>query len=72
MAVVVSKKIAKSAVTRNKIRRRLYECVRKNEILDNDAIDAVFVVKSDQVASVPHEQLELSVMNSCHKMVDHK
>lgn len=30
LAVVVSKKVAKSAVTRNRIRRRLYEAVRKN------------------------------------------
>jgi ribonuclease P protein component len=56
MAVVVSRKVHKSAVVRNRIRRRIYELVR----LSGDvppATDLIFTVFSDQVASLETDQL---------------
>ncbi len=54
-AVVVSKKVSKSAVVRNRLRRRIYEAVR----LANPAeqgIDLVFTVYSDALLeSTPAE-----------------
>ena len=55
-AVVVSKKIFKSAVARNRIRRRVYETIRTN--LPTTAIDRVFIINSREVATMP--QLELT------------
>jgi ribonuclease P protein component len=56
VAVVVSRKVHKSAVVRNRIRRRIYELVR----LSGDvppATDLIFTVFSDQVATLAPEQL---------------
>ncbi len=57
-AVVVSKKVSKSAVVRNRIRRRLYELFRL--YLDEQTpFDVVCSVFSDQVASMPADELRL-------------
>ena len=44
VAVVVSKKVEKTAVKRNKIRRRIYEIVRKNFDLVPKKKDYIFVI----------------------------
>lgn len=61
VAVVVSRKVHKSAVTRNRIRRRIYEIVRQsdNELLDGR--DIVFTVFSDKVADVDADKLAANV-----------
>ena len=46
-AFIVSKKINKKAVDRNKIKRRLREVVRKSLPRINPGIDGVFVVQRD-------------------------
>ena len=58
VAVVVSKKVSKSAVVRNRIRRRLYEQVRLNEPLITARYDVVVTVFHEQVATLPADQLE--------------
>lgn len=61
LAVVVSRKISKSAVVRNRIRRRLYERVR---ILSNSLIgphDLVVMVYDEQIATMPAEKLDAEV-----------
>ena len=58
MAVVVSRKVHKSAVVRNRIRRRVYEIVRKNESRIPEAYDMVFTVFSDQVAELDALELQ--------------
>jgi ribonuclease P protein component len=61
LAVVVSRKVSKSAVVRNRIRRRLYERVR---ILSNDfemPHDMVITVYDASVATEPAEQLDAEV-----------
>lgn len=70
LAVVVSKKVAKSAVTRNKIRRRLYEAVRKNLPEDFKGVDMAIIVYDERVASAEHQQIEdmlLPILRSISK-----
>ncbi|HPW47957.1 MAG TPA: ribonuclease P protein component [Candidatus Saccharibacteria bacterium] len=60
VSVVVSKKIAKSAPVRNRIRRRLYEAIRSNaKLLTNQEI--VVTVFDDRFLNMPYKELEASV-----------
>ena len=67
-AVVVSKKITKSAPKRNRIRRRIYEIIRLNsdEYLKNH--DIAVIVFSEKLADIPHNELEQSLIE-CLKQV---
>lgn len=58
LAVVVSKKVSKSAVVRNRIRRRVYEAFRRQTVAINEPYDMVFTVFNEQMASIPAEELE--------------
>lgn len=49
VAVVVSKKVSKSAVVRNRIRRRIYEAVRA-AMVPNEPYDLIFSVYSEHLA----------------------
>jgi ribonuclease P protein component len=57
-AVVVSRKVSKSAVVRNRIRRRIYEIVRQSGNTIDPGTDLVFTVFSDQVAELPPPKLK--------------
>ncbi len=56
-AVVVSRKVSKSAVIRNKIRRRIYEIIRPLDSRISDSYDLVFSVYSIEVALMPMNEL---------------
>jgi ribonuclease P protein component len=71
MAVVVSKKTAKSAVVRNRIRRRLYEAVRTQKELNGQPYDVVFVVQNPNIATMPAQELSLQVAKATQKITDH-
>ena len=58
VAVVVSKKVARLAVDRNRIRRRVYEVVRLNFDLIPKKMDYVFVVYSKEIMRMPFGELE--------------
>lgn len=58
LAVVVSKKVSKSAVKRNRIRRRLYEAFRAYETDMTEPYDLVVTVFSDQVAELDTPALQ--------------
>jgi ribonuclease P protein component len=58
VAVVVSKKVSKSAVTRNRIRRRVYEQARLAGETIKPGTDLVFTVYSDQVATLDADKLK--------------
>ena len=58
IAVVVSKKVAKSAVKRNRIRRRVYEALRLNLDLIPKKTDYIFIVYSDDILTMPFKELE--------------
>jgi ribonuclease P protein component len=51
-AIVVSRKVHKSAVVRNRIRRRIYEAIRLNEPQITEPLDIVITVFSAQVAEL--------------------
>lgn len=60
-AVVVSRKVHKSAVVRNRIRRRIYEVIRNSIPKDAPAMDMVFIVHTTQVADISALQLRRAV-----------
>lgn len=61
LAVVISKKVFKSAVKRNRIRRRIYEIARPL-LTDAPAIDAVISVYSGEVLNMPHDELMIEIL----------
>lgn len=60
VAVVVSRKVSKSAVVRNRIRRRIYEIIRQADARITPGTDLVFTVFNEQVAEL--ESLKLQIM----------
>jgi ribonuclease P protein component len=60
-AVVVSKKIFKSAVKRNRVRRRLFETVRLQLDEIKPSYDIVITVFSPELIVTPHNQLAQEV-----------
>ncbi len=56
-AVVVSKKILKSAVGRNRIRRRSYEAIRA--LLPNvqKPVDCIFIINSKDILDIDFKEL---------------
>ncbi len=62
-SVVVSKKIMKSAVGRNRIRRRIYEAVRLIAIPHAQSYDVVIIVSSGEVLAMPHVELLEMIKN---------
>ena len=60
VAVVVSKKINKSAVVRNRLRRRIYGAVEKG-VGDWPAYDLVFTVTDERVGSVSEKYIKNTI-----------
>lgn len=56
-SVVISKKVLKSAVGRNLVRRRVYEVVRHELPNLRAAHDIVILVFSSELISLPHDEL---------------
>lgn len=56
-SVVVSKKVIKSAVGRNRIRRRLYEYLRLNTKRLNGNYDIVVICTSGELRTLPFEDI---------------
>jgi len=67
VAVVVSKKVHKSAVVRNRIRRRIYEQVRLAGDQIQQPFDIVFTVFHDTVATMPADELAKLVHAQLHQ-----
>jgi ribonuclease P protein component len=61
LAVVVSKKVSKSAVIRNRIRRRVYETVRLLEYKIDAPYDLVLTVFSENVATLGEAELSRAI-----------
>ena len=62
VAVVVSKKVEKSAVGRNRIRRRIYEIIRLNMEHLPKKMDYIFVVFNKDVMKMDYSELEKIVV----------
>ena len=63
IAVVVSKKVHKSAVGRNRIRRRVYEILRQHVPYFTGVYDVALIITSSEVLTAPHDELALVVRN---------
>ena len=69
VAVVVSKKVSKSAVVRNRIRRRVYEAIRLHAEIITKPYDLVFMVYSADVATMDSSELQDAIANQLRKAV---
>ena len=58
VAVVVSKKVDKSAVARNRVRRRVYEALRLNFEKIPKERDYIFVVYSSKILKMDFDKLQ--------------
>jgi ribonuclease P protein component len=67
VAVVVSRKVHKSAVVRNRIRRRIYEAFRAEAPRIGGAYDLVYTVYSSQMAEMPGDQLREAIVDKLDK-----
>jgi len=56
-SVVVSKKVIKSAVGRNRIRRRLYEYLRTHTDQLNEVYDIVIICTSAELRTLPYAHI---------------
>ncbi len=61
-AVIVSKKIFKSAVKRNRVRRRLYEIIRRHLGEIEKPYDVAITVFSGELLVMPADELEKELM----------
>jgi len=57
-AVIVSRKVHKSAVVRNRIRRRIYATLTNCQVQFNAPYDLAFLVLNESVADIPYRELE--------------
>ncbi len=57
-AVVVSKKVMKSAVGRNRIRRRVYEAIRLQRGKIIKPVDCIFIVYNKEVMMMEFKELQ--------------
>ncbi|HJQ09244.1 MAG TPA: ribonuclease P protein component [Candidatus Saccharimonadales bacterium] len=67
MAVVVSRKVSKSAVVRNRIRRRIFEIVRQRAGQISGPYDLVFNVYDESIATIEHNALKRAVVGVLKK-----
>jgi len=67
VAVVVSKKVDKSAVVRNRIRRRMYEVIRAKADTIKSPYDLIFTAFDAQLATADSTNLEKQVTELLHR-----
>ncbi len=60
-AVVVSKKILKSAVGRNRIRRRVYEVIRLELPKIQKPVDCIFIIYSKEILSIDFKEIQKNI-----------
>lgn len=65
-AVVVSKKVLKTAVGRNQIRRRVYEAIRL-EFNPNLKLDCIFVIYSKDFTKMDFDQIRAMISDLLEK-----
>lgn len=60
-AVVVSKKILKSAVGRNRIRRRIYEAIRCELPKIQKPVDCIFIINSKELLNIDYKEIQKTI-----------
>ena len=68
VAVVVARKVHKSAVKRNRIRRRIYEIIRTSKYIPQST-DLIFTVYSDKVAEMDALELKKQIEDLLTKVI---
>ncbi len=68
-SVVISKKVLKSAVGRNRIRRRLYEAIRLELPNFQAPKDCIFVVYSKEFKDLPFTEIQKQVRSLLEQSV---
>ena len=63
VAVVVSKKVSKSAVVRNRIRRRIYEQVRLLDAQIQDSYDLIFSIYTADILELSPDNLRSLIIS---------
>ncbi|HSX16762.1 MAG TPA: ribonuclease P protein component [Patescibacteria group bacterium] len=66
-AVVVSRKVSKSAVVRNRIRRRVFEILRTVASRIDGPYDLVFTVYAEGVATLSTDDLRRTILDQLEK-----
>ena len=61
IAVVVGKKVIKSAVSRNRIRRRTYEHIRLKMSRFNKNYDLIIIVSSSELMTMPAAEFTVQI-----------
>ena len=67
VAVIVGKKVIKSAVARNRIRRRVFEIIRRNWDMIPKQTDFTVTILSAEIAIAPASQVEATVLGALQK-----
>jgi ribonuclease P protein component len=62
-AVVVSKKVLKSAIGRNRIRRRVYEAIRLERQNIQQPVDCIFIIYTKEIAFIDFKELRSLIHN---------
>lgn len=62
LAVVISKKVHKSAVGRNRVRRRVYEILQNPVMTLQKPHDIVVIISSGDVLHMPQDQLSHEIL----------
>jgi ribonuclease P protein component len=68
VAVVVSKKVAKSAPVRNRIRRRIYEIIRLAAPTTLNSQDIIITAFDDRLATMPYTELYESIFQQLEQI----
>lgn len=66
LGIIVSKKVSKKAVVRNKIKRRIKEAYRHNEDSFSKGYDIILIAK-ESITQVPFSSLEKSLKHLFYK-----
>jgi len=62
--VIISKKVLKRAVARNRLRRRIYEIIRKEKIHTTPGFDVALSVFKGDLLEIPHEELKQKILSA--------
>ena len=57
IAVVVSKKVFKKAVQRNRVRRQIYEYARIRLLKNSNIYDIAIIISSGEILTTPHNEM---------------
>ena len=60
-AVVVSKKVLKSAVGRNRIRRRIYEAIRLELPKIQKPVDCIFIIYAKDILDIDFKEIQKTI-----------